>query len=104
MADITETPKKIFANPEGSNQKQKEIARLRTVALDEQESPTERLAAATRLLSRFGPSKRNVIVINSVVKLYIEGHEYSVVERAQKLKSKLLKAKGLRQIADDELP
>jgi hypothetical protein len=104
MSNQTTETKKPFANPEGSNAKQKEIARLRNVALDEQESPTERLAASKRLLSRYGPSKRNVVVINSVVKRYIEGHEYSVVERAQKLKAKLKKAVELKGIVDTDLP
>jgi hypothetical protein len=97
----TKTP---FANPEGSNAKQKEIARLRNVALDEQEAPTERLVAAARLLSKHGPSKRNVVVINSVLKLFASHGDYAVAERARKLKLKLTKAKGLKQIVNVDLP
>jgi hypothetical protein len=100
----TEIPKRLFANPEGSNAKQKEIARLRNVSLDEQESPTERLVAAAKLLSRFGPTKRNVVVINSVLKTFASHSDYEISERARKIKAKLLKAKGLKKVTDVELP
>jgi len=105
MSEPTQTEtKKPFANPEGSNAKQKEIARLRNVSLDEQEAPVERLVAAAKLLSRFGPTKRNVVVINSVLKTFASHSDYELSERARKIKAKLLKAKGLKKVADVELP
>src|SRR5579862_7591712 len=101
MSEPTQTEtKKPFANPEGSNAKQKEIARLRNVSLDEQEAPVERLVAAAKLLSRFGPTKRNVVVINSVLKTFASHSDYELSERARKIKAKLLKAKGLKKVAD----
>jgi hypothetical protein len=38
------------------NQKTKKIQRLRSVALDENEAPKERIIAAAKLLTDFGPS------------------------------------------------
>jgi hypothetical protein len=104
MSETTETPRKLFANPEGSNNKQKQIARLRSLALDDGEAPTERLIAATKLLSRFGPSRRNRAIIRAIIKLYTDHGDYSVAERARKLKAKLINAKGLKEVADVELP
>jgi hypothetical protein len=104
MSETTQAEtRKSFQNLDGSNAKQKEIARLRSVALDEGESPTERLVAAAKLLSRFGPTRRNSQVIRDVIKLFIEYGDYSVVERAKKLKIKLAKAKGLKE-EKTELP
>jgi len=103
MSETTET-RKPFQNPEGSNQKQKEIARLRNVALDDGEAPTERLIAATKLLSRYGPSRRNGDLIRKVIKVYIDHGDYSVAERARKLKAKLINAECLKEVADVELP
>jgi hypothetical protein len=85
------------------NQKTKKIQRLRGVALDENEAPKERIIAAAKLLTDFGPTERNVVVINKVVKLYANDSDYSVQERCLKLKDKLVKARGLRD-AKEELP
>jgi hypothetical protein len=100
----TETLRKPFQNLEGSNAKQKEIARLRSLAFDEGESPTERLVAAAKLLSRFGPTRRNQTVIREVIQLFVDSADYSIAERAAKLKKKFMDAKGLKEVAESELP
>ena len=86
------------------NQKTKKIQRLRGVALDENEAPKERIIAASKLLTDFGPTERNIVVINKVVKLYANDPDYSVQERCLKLKDKLVKARGLREVSKEELP
>jgi len=86
------------------NQKTKKIQRLRSVATDENEAPKERIIAAAKLLTDFGPTERNIVVINKVVKLYANDPDYSVQERCLKLKDKLVKARGLREVSKEELP
>src|SRR5438876_865788 len=86
------------------NQKTKKIQRLRSVALDENEAPKERIIAAAKLLTDFGPTERNVVVIHKVVKFYVNDPDYSIQERCLKLKDKLAKARGLREVSREELP
>ncbi len=86
------------------NQKTKKIQRLRGIALDENEAAKERVIAAAKLLTDFGPTERNIVVINKVVKLYANDPDYSVQERCLKLKDKLVKARGLREVSKEELP
>src|SRR5712664_566873 len=75
------------------------IQRLRGTALNEAESPEERLKAASKLLIDFGPSEDNVPVIIMVVRLYGQSADIDLAERALKLKLKLSKALELRQEA-----
>jgi len=87
------------------NHKTKAIQRLRTIALDQNEAPLERLRAAQRLLIDFGPTDRNVPVINVVVRAFSKDSDYSIAERAAKLKVKLAKARGLKaELSEVELP
>lgn len=86
------------------NQKTIEIQRLRGVALNENESPEERIKAAARLLSKFGPTNRNVPIIHKVIKLFDDNADYGLKERALKLKEKLVKARGLKEVAQVEVP
>ena len=86
------------------NDKTVKIQRLRTAALNENESPKERIIAAAKLLTDFGPTERNIVVINKVVKLYANDPDYSVQERCLKLKDRLVKARGLREVSKEELP
>lgn len=86
------------------NQKTKKIQRLRGVALDENEAPKERIIAASKLLTDFGPTERNIVVINKVVKLYGSDPDYAVQQRCLKLKDKLVKARGLMEVVKEELP
>jgi hypothetical protein len=87
------------------NYKTVAIQRLRSVALDEREAPEERLRAAAKLLVDFGASDRNVPILNKVIRLYERDSHVLVAERAQKLKLKLARARGLRAEAKAiELP
>src|SRR5258707_12061922 len=86
------------------NDKTVKIQRLRTAALNENEAPKERIIAAAKLLTDFGPTERNIVVINKVVKLYANDPDYSVQERCLKLKDRLVKARGLREVSKEELP
>jgi hypothetical protein len=78
------------------NHKTVAIQRLRSVALDEREAPEERLKAAAKLLVDFGASDRNVPILNKVIRLYERDTKVLIAERAQKLKLKLAKARGLK--------
>jgi len=75
------------------------IQRLRGTALNQAESPEERLKAASKLLIDYGPSEDNVPVVNVVVRLYGQSADAALAERALKLKLKLSKALELRQEA-----
>jgi hypothetical protein len=87
-----------------SNHKQQEIDRLRKIASDENESPTERLIAATKLLSRYGPTQRSAPIINATIKRFINHPDFPIQQRATKLKKKFVEAKGLKEVAKTELP
>lgn len=81
------------------SQKSVEIQRLRGTILSDAESPIQRLAAARRLLSRYGPSERNVPVIRRVIKLFESDGNGEISERCLKLKAQLLKRLDLKEIA-----
>jgi hypothetical protein len=87
-----------------SNHKQQEIDRLRKIASDENESPIERLIAATKLLSRYGPTQRSAPIINATIKEFINHPDFPIQQRATKLKKKFVEAKGLKEVAKTELP
>lgn len=93
-----------FGNPAGSNKKQREIARLRSVALDDAESAVERLVAAQKLLSRFRLSRDNAKIIRRTIQTFIRDADAGVQERATKLKKRFLSAKELKAIEKQELP
>jgi hypothetical protein len=86
------------------NDKTVKIQRLRTAALNDKESPEERLISATKLIVDFGPTDRNVPIINKVIRLYENHADFEIAERARKLKVKLIKAKGLKKVVNVELP
>lgn len=82
------------------NAKSIEIQRLRGIILNDSESPVERLSAGRRLLSRYGPSERNIPVIRKVVRLFERDPNAAVSERALKLKAQLVKRLDLQEVAD----
>lgn len=81
------------------SEKSVEIQRLRGIALNEAEAPVERLVAARRLLSKYGPSERNIPVVRKVVKLFENDANADVAERCLKLKAQLLKRLELQEVA-----
>lgn len=81
------------------SQKSIEIQRLRAVILNDAESPVERLVAARRLLSKYGPSERNVPLIRRVINLFERDTNADVAERCLKLKGQLLKRLDLQAVA-----
>jgi hypothetical protein len=90
---MTESVKKV-----GSNSKQVEIARLRTTALNDAESPVVRIQAARKLLQDYGPSVRNLPIIRRIIKIFISDSDADVVERALKLRAKLAKILDLKDV------
>jgi hypothetical protein len=82
----------------GSNSKQRRLARLRTTALDEQESPLERIEAARKILQKHGTSERNIPIVRTVIKLYINSLDGNLSYRAIKLKARLAKLLELKAI------
>lgn len=81
------------------SEKSVEIQRLRGIALNEAEAPVERLSAGRRLLSRYGPSERNIPVIRKVIRLFERDADAAVSERALKLKAQLVKRLDLQEVA-----
>jgi hypothetical protein len=81
------------------SQRSIEIQRLRSIALNETEAPIERLVAARRLLSKYGPTERNVPVVRKVVKVFDHDADAEVAERCLKLKAQLLKRLDLQEVA-----
>src|SRR5260370_10446051 len=90
---IYQEPKKM------QSQKSIEIQRLRGIILNDSESPIERLSAGRRLLSRYGPSERNIPVIRKVIRLFERDADAAVSERALKLKAQLVKRLDLQEVA-----
>ena len=82
----------------GSNAKQVEIARLRAVSLNDQESPVARIQAARKLLQDYGPSQRSLPIIRKVIKLFISSSDADVAERALKLRARLAKILDLKAV------
>jgi hypothetical protein len=82
----------------GSNPKQVEIARLRTTALNDAESPVVRIQAARKLLQNYGPSVRNLPIIRKIITLFIDDADADVVERTLKLRAKLAKILELKAV------
>jgi hypothetical protein len=82
----------------GSNKKQVKIARLRGTALNDSESPVERIEAARKLLQDYGPSDRSLPIIREVIKLFVSDADADVAERAQKLRAKLAKRLEIKSV------
>jgi hypothetical protein len=98
---VIESDTKPGSKRTGSNPKQAEIARLRTTALNEVESPVERIKAARTLLQNYGPSVRSLPIIRTIIRMYVADSNADVSERALKLRAKLAKILDLKAV---ELP
>src|ERR1700738_1567251 len=86
------------------NEKSKRIQQLRNDAADVDRTLKDRLKSGERLLSEFGPTGRNIPFLNLVIREGLKDQTYDNQLRAQKLKDKLLKAKGLVEVGEAELP
>jgi len=84
--------------PTGSNAKQVEIARLRAISLNDQESPVARIQAARKLLQDHGPSQRSLPIIRKVIKLFVSDSDPDIAERAMKLRARLAKILELKSM------
>lgn len=82
----------------GSNAKQVEIARLRIISLNDQESPIARIQAARKLLQDHGPSQRSLPIIRRVIKLFVSDSDPDIAERAMKLRARLAKILELKSV------
>jgi len=82
----------------GSNATQVQIARLRTISLNDQESPVARIQAARKLLQDHGPSQRSLPIIRRVIKLFVSHSDPDIAERAMKLRARLAKILELKSV------
>lgn len=96
----------------GLNDKAKAIAKLRTIINDTAASPQRRIQASVELLARFGPSKRAVPLIKSIIRTFEEFQDASLTKQKavraaveqleESLKLAIKTAAAQKELAEDD--